>query len=328
MSNEPTVIGGRYELGELLGRGGMAEVRKGRDTRLGPHRGRQAAAHRPGQRRHLPGAVPPGGAELRLAQPPLDRVGLRHRRGDGHRRLRRRPALHRHGVRAGPDPARHPARGPQDPARARARDHQRRARRPRLQPPRRDHPPRHQARQRDADAQRRRQGDGLRHRPGRLRRLLDDDPDGRGRRHRAVPLPRAGPRRDRRLPLGRLLHRLPALRAPHRPPALRRRQPGRGGLPARARAALAPVGPRPGARPGDRRDRAEVAGQAGRGPLPERGRDAPGHRALPRRPPDPGGPAAGRGHRGRPRGRRRHHDAAGRDRPGRPATTTSAAAPG
>ncbi|RYB94080.1 Stk1 family PASTA domain-containing Ser/Thr kinase [Nocardioides oleivorans] len=32
---EPTLIGGRYELGELLGRGGMAEVRKGRDLRLG-----------------------------------------------------------------------------------------------------------------------------------------------------------------------------------------------------------------------------------------------------------------------------------------------------
>ncbi len=29
------VVGGRYELGELLGRGGMAEVRKGVDTRLG-----------------------------------------------------------------------------------------------------------------------------------------------------------------------------------------------------------------------------------------------------------------------------------------------------
>ena len=33
--SEPTVIGGRYELGELLGRGGMAEVRRARDTRLG-----------------------------------------------------------------------------------------------------------------------------------------------------------------------------------------------------------------------------------------------------------------------------------------------------
>lgn len=36
MSNQPpTVVGGRYELGELLGRGGMAEVRKGTDSRLG-----------------------------------------------------------------------------------------------------------------------------------------------------------------------------------------------------------------------------------------------------------------------------------------------------
>jgi beta-lactam-binding protein with PASTA domain/predicted Ser/Thr protein kinase len=36
MSNQqPILIGGRYELGELLGRGGMAEVRKGTDTRLG-----------------------------------------------------------------------------------------------------------------------------------------------------------------------------------------------------------------------------------------------------------------------------------------------------
>ncbi len=34
-SPDPVVIGGRYELGELLGRGGMAEVRKGIDARLG-----------------------------------------------------------------------------------------------------------------------------------------------------------------------------------------------------------------------------------------------------------------------------------------------------
>ncbi len=35
MSNHQPTVGGRYELGELLGRGGMAEVRKGTDTRLG-----------------------------------------------------------------------------------------------------------------------------------------------------------------------------------------------------------------------------------------------------------------------------------------------------
>ena len=35
MTQEPTLIGGRYELGELLGRGGMAEVRKAKDQRLG-----------------------------------------------------------------------------------------------------------------------------------------------------------------------------------------------------------------------------------------------------------------------------------------------------
>ncbi len=34
-NQQPTVVGGRYELGEMLGRGGMAEVRKGIDTRLG-----------------------------------------------------------------------------------------------------------------------------------------------------------------------------------------------------------------------------------------------------------------------------------------------------
>src|ERR687893_493619 len=34
-NREPTIVGGRYELGELLGRGGMAEVRKGVDRRLG-----------------------------------------------------------------------------------------------------------------------------------------------------------------------------------------------------------------------------------------------------------------------------------------------------
>src|SRR4249919_517861 len=35
MTSSPTMVGGRYELGELLGRGGMAEVRRAVDRRLG-----------------------------------------------------------------------------------------------------------------------------------------------------------------------------------------------------------------------------------------------------------------------------------------------------
>jgi serine/threonine-protein kinase len=34
-ATEPRVLGGRYQVGELLGHGGMAEVHRGRDTRLG-----------------------------------------------------------------------------------------------------------------------------------------------------------------------------------------------------------------------------------------------------------------------------------------------------
>ncbi|HZB67495.1 MAG TPA: Stk1 family PASTA domain-containing Ser/Thr kinase, partial [Ornithinibacter sp.] len=35
MAEVPTLLGGRYEVGDLLGRGGMAEVHRGYDTRLG-----------------------------------------------------------------------------------------------------------------------------------------------------------------------------------------------------------------------------------------------------------------------------------------------------
>src|ERR1044071_3401112 len=35
VNDNPRVLGNRYEVGELLGRGGMAEVHLGRDTRLG-----------------------------------------------------------------------------------------------------------------------------------------------------------------------------------------------------------------------------------------------------------------------------------------------------
>ena len=35
MTTTPRVLGGRYEVGELIGRGGMADVHLGHDTRLG-----------------------------------------------------------------------------------------------------------------------------------------------------------------------------------------------------------------------------------------------------------------------------------------------------
>ena len=69
-------------------------------------------------------------------------------------------------------------------------------------------------------------------------------------RHRALPLARAGARRDRRQPQRPLLHRLPALRAAHRAPAVHRRVPRVDRLPARERAAGAAVAGRP---VGDRR---------------------------------------------------------------------------
>jgi serine/threonine protein kinase len=74
---------------------------------------------------------------------------------------------------------------------------------------------------------RRREGDGLRHRAGDVRRAQHDDPDRRRGGHRPVPLAGAGAGRVRGLAQRRVLHRLPALRAADRPPPVRGRQPGR-----------------------------------------------------------------------------------------------------
>ena len=219
---EPHRIGGRYEVGELLGRGGMAEVRKGTDVRLGrtvaikrlrtdlasdatfQARFRREAQSAASLNHPAIVSVYDTGEEMstdgsNVAQPyiVMEYVAGRTLRDilrEGRKILPERALEITSGVLA-------------------ALDYSHRAG---------HHPPRHQARQRDAHPGRRREGDGLRHRPGGLRRLQHDDPDRRGRRHRAVPLPRAGPRRDRRLPLRRLLHRLPALRAAHRTAAVRR----------------------------------------------------------------------------------------------------------
>ena len=99
---------------------------------------------------------------------------------------------------------------------ARDGDRRRRLRRAGLQPPQRHRAPRHQAGQRDDHADRRGQGDGLRHRPRGRGQRRHRHPDRRGDRHRAVPVAGAGPRRERRRPLGRLLDRRAALRAAHR----------------------------------------------------------------------------------------------------------------
>ncbi|MFI5429663.1 protein kinase [Aeromicrobium sp. UC242_57] len=64
------------------------------------------------------------------------------------------------------------------------------------------------------------------------------------------------------------------LYAADRASPVRRRQPRLGGLPARPRRGTSSVAAQPRRQPGDRPHRRQVVGQAGRGPLPERRRDA------------------------------------------------------
>ena len=123
-----------------------------------------------------------------------------------------------------------------------------------------------------------RQGHGLRHRPrhGGFGRDHDADP-GRGG-HGPVPVSGAGARRDRGRPQRPVFCRLPAVRDADRPAAVRRGQPRFGGLPARAgdpRAGQQPE-PRSLRRPGQRPDE---------GPAEEPGGPLPGRRGLPARPP-------------------------------------------
>ena len=132
---------GPYEIQAPLGAGGMGEVYRAKDAKLGREiavKVLPAAVAADGDRRAALRAGGPGGLR---AEPPQHPHRLRHRRG-------RRRALHRHGARRGQDPARarrlRRAAADQAPSRARRPD-----RRGTGQGPRRRHrPPGPEARER------------------------------------------------------------------------------------------------------------------------------------------------------------------------------------
>ena len=132
---QPRLVGGRYELGELIGYGGMAEVHRGRDVRLG----RDVAI------KVLRADLARDPSFLnRFRREAQSAAGLNHPSivsvydtGEDAGAGRHHAALHRHGVRRGPHAARHPQdRGPAAAA-ARHGDHRRRLRGAGLQPPHR-----------------------------------------------------------------------------------------------------------------------------------------------------------------------------------------------
>ena len=314
MAEVPQLLGGRYEVGELLGRGGMAEVHLGHDTRLGRTVAikmlRADLARDPTFqvrfRREAQSAA--------VAQPPA--IVAVYDTGEDPHRVRRRHPL--------PYIVMEYVEGPT------LREHAARARAARAAPRRSQitdgvlaalaYSHRQGIVHRDIkpanvmlDPERRGQGDGLRHRPRDGRHRRHDDPDLGGHRHRAVPLARAGPGRDGRRAQRPLLHRLPALRAAHRPAAVRRRL-------ARSPVAYQHVGEEP---PPPSRFDADVAGDLDaivlqalakdrEAPLPDRRRDPratsqaarpAGRSATPpaARPPSAPSPAAGLGRRSEPR---------------------------
>ena len=242
------LLAGRYQIGELLGRGGMADVHVGMDARLGRRVAikllKPSLANDPAFRTRFRQEAQ---AAARMAHPD-DRAGVRRRRRDRARPVRARDpgSVHRHGARRRAPAQRHRRRGPARPGRGRA--HRRRhPGRARVLAPRRRRAPRHQAGQRHGHLLRSGQGHGLRHRARDLRLVGDDRPDQRDPRHRPVLLARAGARRSRRCPHRPVLHRRRALRAAHRPAAVRRRDGGRDRVPARERGADPAERDQPGA---------------------------------------------------------------------------------
>ena len=276
---QPRLLGGRYELGELLGRGGMAEVHRARDLRLGRVVAVKMLRDRPGPRPDVPGPVPPRGAVRRLAEPPGDRRGLRHRRG--HAPTARPPVpVHRDGVRRRPDPARHPARGPAAAARAGPGDHRRRAAR------RWTTATAHGIIHRDikpANVMLTRTGDvkvmdfGIARAVADAQATMTQTAAVIGTAQYLSPEQARGETVDARCDVystGCLLYEL----LTGRPPFIGD-SPGRGRLPARAGGPDPAVAGRPRDARRGRRDRAQGAGQGPERPLPVRRRDAHRHRA-------------------------------------------------
>ncbi len=267
----PQHLSDRYELGEILGFGGMSEVHLARDVRL--HRDvavkvlRADLARDPSFylrfRREAQNAAAlnhpsivavydTGEAETPTG--PLPYIVMEYVDG-----VTLRDIVHTD--------------GPLPPA-PRHRDHRRRVPGAELQPPERHHPPRRQAGQHHDQHHQCGQGDGLRYRPCDRRQRQQRHPDRRGDRNRSVPVTRAGPRRRRRRAFRCVLFGLRSLRNPHGRTAFHRRLascrclPTCSGRPGPAVAAARRHLRRP------RRRRAQGAGQEPRQPVSDRGRDA------------------------------------------------------
>ena len=273
---QPRLLGDRYELEGVVGRGGMAEVYRARDIRLdrivaiktlradlARDQTFQARFRREAQ------------SAASLNNPSIVAV---YDTGED-MSTRRAGPVHRDGVRGRPHSQGPADRGPPAAARARPGDHQRRAARPGVQPPGGHRAPGHQARERDGHPQRRHQGDGLRHRPGDERLPGHDDPDRAGHRHRAVPVAGAGPGRAGGRAQRPVLHRLPDVRAAHRPAAVHRRLAGGDRLPARPGEPDPAVPAGPGHPAVGGRHHPQGHGQVAERPVPDRRGDGGRHPA-------------------------------------------------